>query len=1030
MVAWDVCPGEETIAAYAAGRLARIERDGVDSHIDTCSACLELVAALAKLATVDGLALTDPPSIGAASIPEEAREGWTPGGTLGRYVLLARLGAGGMGVVYSAYDPELDRRVAVKVLRRTRTGDRLRDEARAIAKLAHPNVIAVHDVGEADGEVFVAMEQVEGATVRDWLRAPRTTAEIVDVFVQAGRGLAAAHAAGIVHRDVKPSNIIVGADGRARVLDFGLAHTDVDASEGTIAGTPAYMAPEQRRAERTDARADQFAFAVALAEALFGPGARTAKLGAKRDDDAGGDAPLHAGVGRGDERDVGGGRGAVLAARDAGVGRGDERDASGAGGGRADVSIDARDAGVGRGDESGAGGGRADVSIDARDAPVAGGGRGEARRAWEARRDGQGTIARRDVSGRVRDALDRARSERPDDRFASMDDLLAELVPVPPRARVWVLVAALVAIGAVGAIVIAVTRAPAVAACEKAGTAIDRVWSNDKHDALRASFASTKIPYADGAAVAAITQLDAWTDRWRAQADATCRATLVDKVQPAATNALRTSCLDDLARQLAPIVDLATKADPEIVARAGKLVDGLPAPERCADVAALVAVPLPPAGSASSIEALRAELAPYEAAFLTGRAEKVRAQVMALRERAKTTSYGPIIARAELLVGRLEISAAHYPEGIAALHVAAQAATGARDLETLADVWIELSKALGNDIRTSAEADLFDGYAQALVGQLPDREERTLELAFARCNRNVTAAQAAGAAKHCEETIALGERTSPPRRAVVNAARARLGHFQRMQGDPDRALATLQAALDEAIAIHGPQHPEVAIARYVFGIALVDRESFDAGIAQLRQALAIREVAYPGGNVQVAESLIGLGDALGASGKAADSVEPIERGLAILESLGQGESAHAANAHILVGMSLQELARVDEALAHFVRGADIADRKLAGREAIVAMGLRLAASIEIGRESYAAAVPHLERAIRVLERGKASPTELGKTQFALGQVLFELGPSERDRAKAMVAAARASYTAAGAAGAAGIAEVDAFMRGR
>lgn len=177
--------------------------------------------------------------------------------------------------------------------------------------------------------------------------------------------------------------------------------------------------------------------------------------------------------------------------------------------------------------------------------------------------------------------------------------------------------------------------------------------------------------------------------------------------------------------------------------------------------------------------------------------------------------------------------------------------------------------------------------------------------------------------------------------------------------------------------------------------------------------------------MQVAESLIGLGDALGASGKAAESVEAIERGLAILETLKQGESAHAANAHILVGMSLQELKRDEDALAHFVRGADIADRSLQHREAIAAMGLRLAASIEIGRERYAAAVPHLERAVRLLERGKAAPAELGKTQFALGQVLFEL-PAERERAKAMIAAARASYVAAGTAGEAGLAEVDAF----
>ncbi|MGE0401304.1 MAG: protein kinase [Kofleriaceae bacterium] len=914
MVAWDVCPGEETIAAFAAGRLARAERDALESHIDTCSACQELVVALARLGP---FGTREPDSTaGVPSIPTE-RDSWTPGGQLGRYVLLARLGAGGMGVVYSAYDPELDRRVAVKVLRRTRAGDQLREEARAIAKLSHPNVIAVHDVGEADGEVFVAMEHVDGQTVRDWMRTPRPTAEILDVFVQAGRGLAAAHAAGLVHRDVKPSNIIVGADGRARVLDFGLAQ--LDAPEGVIAGTPRYMAPEQKRGDKVDARADQYAFAASLSEALFG-----------------------------------------------------DR----------------------RGDAS------------------------DSRRA--------------DVSERVTGALRRASSEHPEDRFASMDDLLAELVPPPPKVRYWVFVAALVSIALVGAVVIAMTRTPAVASCEHAGDAIDRVWGPTQHAQLRAAFGATKLPFAQGVATTTTEQLDAWTARWRTQADASCRATVVDKVQPVATHALRQSCLEGLAQRLTPIVALVLAPDAEVVARASSLTNTLPAPERCADIAALVALPpLPPAETArAEIASVREEIARHEAALLAGRAEQVRADVLALQKRAEATDYAPVKARAQLLLGRLEVSAAHYTEGIAALHLAAQAATAARDLETLADVWIELSKALGNDLRTLDEAELFDGYAQALIGQLPDREERELELAFARCNRNVTAAQAAEQAKHCARTIELGERATPPKRSMINAARARLGHFQRMRGDPERALATLQAALDEAIAIHGPQHPEVAIAHYVLGIALIDRESYDAGIAQLREALAIREVAFPGGNVQVAESLIGLGDALGASGKAAESVEAIERGLAILESLGQGESAHAANAHILVGMSLQELGRVDDALAHFVKGADIADRSLQHREAIVAMGLRLAASVEVNRERYAAAVPHLERAIRVLERGKASPIELGKTQFALAQILFELGPVERERAKAIAASARASYVAAGNAGAAGIAEVDALVRGK
>src|SRR5262249_38146209 len=151
------------------------------------------------------------------------------GTKLGRYVVLERLGAGGMGVVYSAYDPELDRSVAVKLLRpdasvRADGRTRLLREAQAMAELAHPNGVPVHDVGAFGDQVFVAMELVRGRTLRDWLAAARRRwREVLDVMVQAGRGLAAAHAAGLVHRDFKPENVLIGADGRARVVDFGLA---------------------------------------------------------------------------------------------------------------------------------------------------------------------------------------------------------------------------------------------------------------------------------------------------------------------------------------------------------------------------------------------------------------------------------------------------------------------------------------------------------------------------------------------------------------------------------------------------------------------------------------------------------------------------------------------------------------------------------------------------------------------------------------------------------------------------------------
>jgi serine/threonine protein kinase len=215
--------------------------------------------------------------------------------TYGRFVSLGVIGRGGMGVVLRAKDPELDRNVAIKVLGPSWSADstsaqRLQREAQAMAKLSHPNVVTVYEMGQVGTERFIAMELVEGTTLRRWLvEQTRPAREIVAAFVECGRGLAAAHAAGLVHRDFKPENVLIGADGRPRVTDFGLvaggstipeladgsgvasgAPTTPLTVQGSVMGTPAYMAPEQWLGQEVDARTDQFAFCVALWEALFG----------------------------------------------------------------------------------------------------------------------------------------------------------------------------------------------------------------------------------------------------------------------------------------------------------------------------------------------------------------------------------------------------------------------------------------------------------------------------------------------------------------------------------------------------------------------------------------------------------------------------------------------------------------------------------------------------------------------------------------------------------------------------------------
>ncbi len=231
-----------------------------------------------------------------------------PGTTIGRYVVIDRLGAGAMGVVYAAYDPQLDRKIALKLLQPRAVGTsggtsaraRLLREAKALARVAHPNVVAVHDVGELgvashDGPspVFIAMEFVDGVSLRQWLaERGRPWPQIVEVFVAAAHGLAAAHDLGVVHRDIKPDNLMIDRNGRVRVMDFGIARATEDESApavvpaivvaddadddpgltrtGAILGTPAYMSPEQHRSGRVDGRSDQYSLAVALYEALFG----------------------------------------------------------------------------------------------------------------------------------------------------------------------------------------------------------------------------------------------------------------------------------------------------------------------------------------------------------------------------------------------------------------------------------------------------------------------------------------------------------------------------------------------------------------------------------------------------------------------------------------------------------------------------------------------------------------------------------------------------------------------------------------
>ncbi|HSD88949.1 MAG TPA: protein kinase [Kofleriaceae bacterium] len=203
------------------------------------------------------------------------------GNIIGHFRVVRRLGMGGMGVVFACEDTSLGRQVAVKLVREEHPAYRARllREAQAMARLEHPNVVRVYEVGTDRGRMFIAMELVEGETLTGWLRSFRTWQDVVEMFLQVGAGLAAVHGAGLVHRDFKPDNVLVDRQGRARVADFGLARLDAKdpsplaqplTKSGVMMGTPGYMAPEQQFGADVDARADQYSFCIALREALGG----------------------------------------------------------------------------------------------------------------------------------------------------------------------------------------------------------------------------------------------------------------------------------------------------------------------------------------------------------------------------------------------------------------------------------------------------------------------------------------------------------------------------------------------------------------------------------------------------------------------------------------------------------------------------------------------------------------------------------------------------------------------------------------
>ena len=604
------------------------------AHLESCADCRWVLAA-----GEGAEALSSAPEVVAK---EPLPSLLVPGTRVSRYVVRERLGSGAMGVVYAADDPELGRRVALKMLRpeghqREELQQRLLREAQALARLAHPNVVTLYDVGTHGDGVFLAMELVEGTTLAEWMKQPRPWKEVLRVFLEAGKGLAAAHAAGLVHRDFKPANTLLGKEGRVFVTDFGIAgplHQDAGAPlrrddnapvaslrnltrTGQLLGTPAYMAPELMRGQRADARSDAFSFCVALHEALFGV------------------RPF---------------QGETLKEL-------------------------------------------AQAALQGSISPPK----------YEVK-----------IPARVRRALLRGLRSSPEERFPSMESLLAELSPRPIR---WLarMMATAAAAGILG------TRWPTERRIGRAVTA-SRKWRNSRRpgaprdasgSAPLSSPRARPMPPGPGS-----SSRRCWTPMPLSGGRFAPRPAGPQAMTPAINAWQTAACLDARLWQLAAVTEVLEKADVQTVQNAQR-ADHLPRrtrqlPGRARPLRPTAAARKPP----RPVDAARHKLAQARAHLCRHRFKEGLAVTSALIEELKGLDYRPLEAEM-LLAHGVFLGGLNKPkEAEAFLYQALWAGEAARDDETVARAWLELIWAVGEEQSRPDEAEKLVRHARAAIERL------------------------------------------------------------------------------------------------------------------------------------------------------------------------------------------------------------------------------------------------------------------------------------------------------------------------
>ncbi len=888
---------------------------------------------------------------------EGQEQSLAPGTQAGRYLILDQLGRGGMGVVYKAYDPELDRRIALKLLsvkkasqtQADRARDRLLREAKALAQLSHPNVVAAFDVGTLDQDVFVAMELVEGKTLKEWVEDQQPSIwDRVQVLTAAGRGIDAAHRAGLIHRDIKPDNIIVGDDGRVRVLDFGLARAalteepekpenpqpmpilsgDLNSAgsflstpmtqAGAIVGTPGYMAPEQYLGGAVDEQSDQYSFCVTLYEMLFGVRPFLAsRYGALKEK--------------------------VLT-------------------GRLDPPP-------------------ADAKVPARYRRIALRGLAVAR----------------------------------EDRFASMGELLTELAKDPRVARRRGLTIAAVLLLLVASFAGAYAlQAQKLQLCAGAQAKTAAVWGPQQKQQVEKSFGDSGRPYAADTFARVDKLLDQRAQAWVIMRTEACEATHVRGEQSAALMDKRMACLDRRLSELRALAELfAESKSTKVVDQAVQAAHSLRPLAPCADAEFLLAAVAPPEDPAIGIkvEALRKSLDQVEALKKTGQYRQGLAPAVEVARQSMALDYPPIQALALAMQAGLLLSLHDYRTAEPVLEKTILAAATVADDVLLARSWIDMMAVLTGQRRLK-EAQALRTTAKAAV--LRAGSASSLQVGLLRNLGKIYYQQAEY--DKCEplikEAIARQEKSLGPSHPRLAAVLSDLGNQYFMQGKYEKALAQYQRTLVIRQKALSPGHPAIAAAVHNVGIVRQIRGEYDQAQAAYLESIRIWDLALGPDNSESGHALRHLGMLAQLQNDLDASMRYLLRALAIFEKVYGQVHQDTANLYASIartyGMSGKHLL----ADKNYRSALAILEKMDEPNPLTIATVLTGLGECLIDQKKASQALEPLARALSLHEAKTGDPNYLAKTRFELARALWRTRRN-RPRALRLAKMARQTFLATG-----------------